>query len=276
MLNQPKFLKFEDIPVTPRKVHDVAGVFKFGTTNRFHSSQSAKALSELRPIEEHLGSTLEQANFVEFSLKLHFSAFSRYYFSADLIRLLKMLERTIRIRFSLTSYFFEGYFNEAEKTLDVRYFYLNFDLKTDARSLYSHISQELLSGLESSLSSKFTHFDGVSMDLKKLKAPIEVSDVYTPTEPSDVSLQGKAIFELTVLLADPNYQKAVSRALKSLNVERASKLLDALNGLIEVNGDEFIHQLTLPKKFSKQNSGVLNAKNDESLVDDVDFLFTNS
>ncbi|WP_210498393.1 hypothetical protein [Vibrio crassostreae] len=275
ILNQPSFIALDEVPKLPRKANAFSGGLRLGSTNKYFSCDFSKKIKELRKVEEETGNTLEHYRALSVSVALYTNTFSRYHFSNDMLRLIRMVERSLQIKLNASPIGFETYFDSVKREVKSRFYFLNYNYKSDERALNGELSNDKLVELTNSVQAKVGLFENVDMTTAILsKDEPEAVESYTPTPPENADKQTQAIYELASLMGDPSFVNAAHKAMRSLDPKRARQLQSALNGLIEVNGDEFIEPIALPKKFAHQDKASNAVQKDNELLEDGTLLFT--
>ena len=202
------------------------------------------------------------SNIISVEVELFSSAYSKDKFSRDTFRLLCDIERFIFVNLRVSSIGFDATFNDENKSIKTVFYFINFNKMDESQRLVEP-SKDQLREIENKTrarvgNSKTISFkQGLGFNVDESVAG-KVSVPYSKEMASNIS-------ELITLMGEVDYQVAIQRALKGLQKRQAKKLLNVMNNIIDLAGDNSVREIPMPKKHNSDKFE--SEKGSESMFD---------
>ncbi|PSV01077.1 hypothetical protein [Photobacterium kishitanii] len=234
-----------DLRNQPKKTERFNGGFKL--RNRFFSTKFRQEVEKLHL--EYRGS--KNTDILMTELKLYSNSYSRDKFNRDIIRLHSDIERLIFVNLKLLPIGFELYFDDRNKSIKAKFYFLNFNRFNDERSITGELSKSMILEVENKIKAKIGNSRTLSNIRENASDGTTTATSLTTSSTKEMSDDSDTkMWELVSLLGEPEYRMAIARALRGLPANKAKRLLDALNGVIDSSGDESIPCLEAPQKYA--------------------------
>lgn len=273
LLTKPKLGSKNSIRNFPRKSKEFLSGFSFG--NRFYSENYTTEL-ENAVLKDEQGLLNSDSSIVTMKMTLFTSRFSEHFFSNDIVRMHRMVERTIWIALGLTPFAYEIYFDKNKKSFKSTFMF--FNVKDGERVLGSSgISQEEFTKVSNSIKSKVLNFNGVSLTPTQqiTEENIDGATEITAKRSKEVEFKNtETVCDFVSMLGEPKFRSALLRASKSLDYSRSREFLDVINRMIEVNADGSVKGIEMPQKYANQERSYNRVKVDKNLTENMSDLFT--